>query len=87
MVFLFSWLFALNFIILGFTYLLESNLLMKKEATKIIEYENIELIKPERYADLILDLETRTGIKINRISINEINFLRDTAIIVIYYYE
>ena len=28
---------ALNLIILGFTYLLESNLLMKKETTKIIQ--------------------------------------------------
>jgi hypothetical protein len=77
----------LNGIILGFTYLLESNLLMKKETTKIIEYENIELIKRDRREDLILDLENRTGIKINRINISEINFLRDTAIIIIYYYE
>lgn len=78
---------ALNFIILGFTYLLESNLLMKKEATKIIEYENIELIKPERREELLKDLEERTGIKVNRINISEINFLRDTALIIIYYYE
>jgi hypothetical protein len=77
----------LNFIILGFTYLLESNLLMKKETTKIIEYENIELIKRDRREELITDIESRTGIKINRINISEINFLRDTAIIVIYYYE
>jgi len=77
----------LNFIILGFTYLLESNLLMKKETTKIIEYENIELIKRERREELMSDLESRTGIKINRINISEINFLRDTAIIIIYYYE
>ncbi len=77
----------LNAIILGFTYLLESNLLMKKETTKIIEYENIELIRKERQGELISDLENRTGIKINRINISEINFLRDTAIIIIYYYE
>jgi hypothetical protein len=77
----------LNFIILGFTYLLESNLLMKKETTKIIEYENIELIKKEKRLELITDLENRTGIKINRINISEINFLRDTAIIIIYFYE
>ncbi|MGQ0828547.1 MAG: DUF4956 domain-containing protein [Bacteroidota bacterium] len=77
----------LNFIIIGFTYLLESNLLLKKEASKIIQYENIELIRPESRAELIKDLETRTGIKINRISISKIDFLRDTASISIYYYE
>lgn len=77
----------LNLIILGFTYLLESNLLMKKETTKIIEYDNIELIKPERKQELLNDLESRTGIKINRINISEINFLRDTALIIVYYFE
>ncbi len=78
---------AINAIILLFTYLLESNLLMKKESAKIIEYENIELIKPDQRAELIQDLETRTGIKINRINISEINFLKDTAVIIIYYFD
>ena len=78
---------VLNLIILGFTYVLESNLLMKKETTKIIEYDNIELIKPEKHPELLSDLENRTGIKINRFSITEVNFLRDTATIIIYYYD
>lgn len=77
----------LNGIILLFTYLLESNLILKREFAKNIQYENIEMIKPERRADLIADLENRTGIKINRISIAKVDFLKDTAIIRIYYYE
>lgn len=77
----------LNLIIIAFTYLLESNLFLKKEASKVIQYENIEMIKPEFQAALIADLESRTGIKINRIAINKVDFLRDTAIIRIYYYE
>lgn len=77
----------LNLIIIVFTYLLESNLLLKKEASKVIQYENIEMIKPEFQAALITDLESRTGIKINRIAISKVDFLRDTAIIRIYYYE
>jgi len=77
----------INFILLLFTFLLESNWLMKREATKIIEYDDIELIKPEKRSELMQDLESRTGIKINRIFISEVNFLRDTAIIIIYYYE
>src|SRR4030095_14605049 len=63
----------INLIILVFTYLLESNLLMKREATKLIEYDDIELIKPERRTELMQDLEARTGIKINRIHISEVN--------------
>lgn len=77
----------INVIILLFTYLLESNLLMRREATKVIEYDDIELIRPERRSELLQDLENRTGIKVNRIHISEINFLRDTALITIYYYE
>ncbi len=77
----------LNLIIILFTYLLESNVFLKKEASKVIQYENIEMIKPEFHPQLIADLEIRTGIKINRIAISKVDFLRDTAIIRIYYYE
>ncbi len=77
----------LNLIIIVVTYLLESNLLIKKEASKVIQYEHIDMIKPERRAELIKDLESRTGIKINRISLHKVDFLKDTAIIRIYYYE
>ncbi len=77
----------LNLIIIAFTYLLESNLLLKKESSKMIQYENIEMIKPEFRTELIADLESRTGIKINRITINKVDFLKDTAVIRVYYYE
>ncbi|MBN8702548.1 MAG: DUF4956 domain-containing protein [Bacteroidetes bacterium] len=77
----------LNFIILGFTYLLESDLVIKKEFSKQIVYENIENIKPENKTQLLLDLERRTGLKIVRISILKIDFLKDVAIIQVFYYE
>lgn len=77
----------LNAAIIGITYLLESNMLMKKEHSKIIQYENIELIKPGRQEELKLDLEMRTGLKINRIDINSIDFLKDTALITVHYHE
>lgn len=77
----------LNLIIILFTYLLESNVFLKKEASKVIQYENVEMIKPECHPQLIADLESRTGIKINRIAISKVDFLRDTAIIRIYYYD
>ena len=77
----------INGIVLLITYLLESSVLMKKETMKQLTYENIELIKPERREDLINDLKTRTGINIHRLSIHKIDFLKDSAIIKIYYYE
>jgi uncharacterized protein DUF4956 len=77
----------LNIIILAITYLLESRLLMKKEVAKIVLYENIELIKPEKYQELIADLENRMGVKINHVTIGRLDFLRDSAQLHVYYYE
>ena len=78
---------CLNAFVILLTYLLESNLLLKKEVAKQIIYENIELIKPEKRSELLLDLENRIGVKVNRISISKIDFLRDVAFIKIYYFE
>ena len=75
----------INGLILFLTYLMESSLLLKKEFSKIIQYENIELIKPELRKELIADLEARTGLKINRITIDRIDFLRDTALLTVHY--
>jgi hypothetical protein len=76
----------LNAIILIFTYLLESNVFIKREESRLIVYDNPEWTKPENRAMLIEDLEKRTGLKINRISVNRIDFLRDTAQLRIFYY-
>jgi hypothetical protein len=76
-----------NGIIIIITYLLESNVLMKKEFVKIINYENINLVQSNREAELIADISLRTGIRVHRISIQKIDFLRDAAQIKIYYYE
>jgi hypothetical protein len=76
-----------NLAIIIAAYLLERVFLLEHEASKDIVYEKIELIKPEKSSLLIKDLEERTGLKINRIEVGEINFLRDTAIVRIFYYE
>jgi hypothetical protein len=78
---------GLNGIIILITYLLEGTLLMKKEHSKIVQYEKIELIKPELRNELIADLEVRTGLKIERITIDSIDFLKDAAMITIHYHD
>lgn len=74
-------------IIIIITYLLESNILMKKEISKVVLYENIEMIKPENRHLLIADLEQRLGVKINQVTIGKIDFLRDSAQVQVHYYE
>jgi len=77
----------INLIILVVTLLLETNLLMKRELGKSVMYENIEMIKPENHEKLLEDLRTRTGLNIHRFSITKVDFLRDMAIIRVYYYD
>jgi hypothetical protein len=77
----------LNGIILLATQLLESSWLIRKESTKTIYYDKIELIIPERREELMKDLTSRTGFKIHRIEIQEIDFLKDSTALTIYYFE
>jgi hypothetical protein len=76
-----------NLVIIGATYGLERVWLLRHEAQKIIVYENIDLIKVGREEEMIADIELRTGIKVNRFEIGKIDFLRDTALIKIYFFE
>lgn len=78
---------VINAIIIVVAYLLESKVLMKKEGTKVIIYENINLVSTEREAELIEDIKKRTGINVHRVSIQKIDFLRDSAQIKIFYFE
>ncbi len=48
-------------------------------------YEKIDLIRPNQNQELLADLEVRTGLKIKRITIGKIDFLRDIADIKVYY--
>jgi hypothetical protein len=77
----------INLIIIGFTYGLDSNLLVRNEMVKIIQYENIDLIRPENEQALLDDLSNRTGLKVHRVSITKIDFMRDVAVVRAYYYE
>jgi len=76
-----------NIILLLITHLLENVFLLKHESKKVINYENVELIKPENREELIADLENRTGLIINRVQIGRIDYLRDSARVFIYYFE
>ena len=76
-----------NLALIIILWLLEFAFLLSHESSKKILYEKIELINQNNHEALIEDLKKRTGINIHRVEIVSINFLRDTAKIVIYYYE
>jgi len=74
-------------LILVLTFLLESNILMKKESSKTVLYDNIGLAGNDNNAALLEDLRKRTGLNIHRYEILEIDFLKDACRITIYYFE
>lgn len=58
---------------------------LKIHNTKIIQYDRIDLIKPEKMPELIEDLESRTGLSITKVDVGGIDFLRDSAVLRISY--
>jgi len=69
-------------VILAIT-LCEKNL--KIQSTKLIQYDRPELIKPERRDELIADLENRTGLKVHKVEVGGIDFLKDAVVLRVTY--
>lgn len=76
-----------NIAIVTILWLLEFAFLLSHESSKKITYEKIDLINHNNEEALLEDLRLRTGINIHRVEVVSINFLRDTARLVVYYYE
>jgi hypothetical protein len=76
---------AANVALLVIMLVLEKGWGFRYEASKRIVYEKIDLIRPDRRDELQADLEVRTGLKIKRILIDKVDFLHDTANLVVYF--
>jgi len=74
-----------NALIIALLCALEYGKSLPKTATKIVQYDRIQLILPERREELIEDLKTRTGLDVTGVEIGQIDFLKDSAIIKIIY--
>lgn len=58
---------------------------LKVQQTKLVQYDRIELIKPEKRQELIADLEARIGVKVIKVDVGGIDFLRDSAVLRVTY--
>jgi len=58
---------------------------LKVLPSKIIQYDKMELIVPERKNELIADLEKRLGLEIVQVEVGAIDFIRDMAMVKIRY--
>ena len=66
-------------------WILESNKWVKHISEKLILYDRVDLISPCKYDEMMEDLKKRTGLDIKRFDVGAIDYLRDTAMVKIYY--
>jgi hypothetical protein len=74
-----------NLIFILVFWILETTRIIKHTACKLIIYERIDLIIPERREEMLADLRRRTGLQIDKVEIGQIDFLKDTAYVKVYY--
>ena len=63
----------------------ENNKWLRHVSNKLVQYDKIELIKPNKRDELIADLRERTGLNVISVEVGSIDFLRDTALLKIHY--
>ena len=66
-------------------WLCESSRYLRHVSCKLVQYDRIELIRPDKKDELLKDLQGRTGLDIIRVEVGHIDFLRDSAILKLYY--
>lgn len=76
---------AVNAMFLLSTWFFESYILLKHVSSKLVQYDRIALIKPDKRAELIEDLKQRTGLNVTKVDVGGIDFLRDMAMLKVYY--
>lgn len=74
-----------NLIFIAALAICENTKWMKHVPSKLIKYDNVKLIAHGKEDELKADLEKRLGLNIIRIEIGNVDFLKDSAIVKIYY--
>jgi hypothetical protein len=76
---------GINLMILTAVYFVDGGRFMRNQKTKTLEYQGLENIHPEKQYLLVKDLKERTGLNIQRISIEHIDLIKERIEIKIYY--
>lgn len=74
---------ATNLIVIMCIWISEARL--KQEPAKLVQYDRIDLITPDKREELLEDLTRRLGIHILRVEVGSVDFLRDMAMLKVYY--
>ncbi len=68
-----------------FIFIVDRGLLRSYGLAQTVHYEKIDLIRSENRAALLADLSERLGVEVKRCVIEEVDFLRDTARLTVFY--
>ena len=74
-----------NSLFVCFIWLFEDIPWIKHVSEKLVKYDRIDLITPEHYDDMKADLEKRLGISIIRFEVGAVDFLKDIAMVKVFY--
>ncbi|MBW8189893.1 DUF4956 domain-containing protein [Neiella marina] len=77
--------FAVNVALCVIAFMVDTRFFQGRYQTQHISYERIDNIKPQNRAKLLQDLRERTGLDISSVSVNHIDFLKDTAELTVQY--
>ena len=78
-------LFLTNLIFIVCIKLAENQPWLKHVSEKLVMYDRIDLIAPEKREEMIEDLHKRLGVEIIKVEVGAVDFLRDIAMIKVYY--
>ena len=74
-----------NLMLLLLIWTVEGRRLLRHTSAKLVIYEKINLITPDKRAEMIADLEARLGHKVEKVEVGHVDFLRDVAFVKVYY--
>ena len=74
-----------NSLFVCFIWLFEDIPWIKHVSEKLVKYDRIDLITPEHYDEMKADLEKRLGIPIIRFEVGAVDFLKDIAMVKVFY--
>lgn len=82
-----SILLSANVLTLIFIYLIEKPMGLKHENAKILYWENVEIMHVEKRNELIQQIKDRTGLEVHRVEVLQLDYVKEIAKIVVYYYS
>jgi hypothetical protein len=78
---------SVNGVIAAVLFALEREWGFAYEGSKLVKYERLDLLHPERRPELLADVQARTGLALTRVEVGKIDLVNDTAQLRVYFAE